>query len=50
VDVANMLLEQWDGSEAQFELNMRRLLRAVRDDHRKAVNWVALTRNGCVAV
>ena len=49
VDVANMLLEQWEGSEAQFELNMRRLLRAVRDDHRKAVNWVALTRNGCVA-
>ena len=45
VDVANMLLERWQVTESQFEQNMRRLLRAVRDEHRKGVNWIAQMRN-----
>lgn len=44
-DMANMLLERWEGTESQFETNVRRLLRTVRDEHRKAVNWVAEMRN-----
>ena len=44
-DVANMLLERWQSTESQFELNVRRLLRTVRDEHRKGVNWIAQMRN-----
>ena len=45
-DVANMLLQQWTGLESEFEREVKRLLRAVRDEHRLAINWVAQTRDG----
>jgi len=49
-DMATMLLEQWQGCEAEFVANMQRLLRSVRNDHRTAVNWVAEARNRCLSV